>query len=60
MECSCVLDLAKNGGMTLDDIGEVMNITRERARQIEAMALDKFYLECLYWELPILPDWLPI
>lgn len=29
------------GGMTLEEIGQVMGVTRERVRQIEAMALRK-------------------
>ena len=36
---SCVLDLAGRGGMTLQEVGIVMNITRERVRQIEEEAL---------------------
>ncbi len=40
-ESSCVLDLAETGGLTLDEVGEVLGITRERVRQIEAMALKK-------------------
>ena len=36
---SCVLDIADSGGMILKDVGNLMNITRERVRQIEAMAL---------------------
>jgi len=37
-ERSCSLDLAERGGMTLDEIGEALSITRERARQIEVRA----------------------
>ena len=36
---SCCLDLADAGGMTLEAVGEVLNVTRERLRQIEAKAL---------------------
>ena len=32
---TCSLDVADRGEHTLDDIGDVMNITRERVRQIE-------------------------
>lgn len=32
---SCTLDVADRGGITLEDIGEIMNLTRERIRQIE-------------------------
>jgi hypothetical protein len=36
---SCALDLAERDGMTLEECGELMNVTRERVRQIEAEAL---------------------
>lgn len=47
---SCFLDLAERGndpgtgkgaGMTLEQAGSVLNLTRERVRQIEAVALDR-------------------
>lgn len=38
---SCVLDVADLGGVALETVGEQMNITRERTRQIEVMALEK-------------------
>ena len=38
---TCALDAAERGGMTLDEIGELLNMTRERARQIEEGALRK-------------------
>src|SRR6266498_4125570 len=41
---SCVLDIADQGGLTLDEVGEIENITRERVRQIEAVALVKMGL----------------
>jgi hypothetical protein len=36
---TCVLDMADEGGVTLEEVGRVMGITRERVRQIEAKAL---------------------
>ncbi len=36
---TCALRVAEQGGMTLDEIGEIMNLTRERVRQIETKAL---------------------
>jgi hypothetical protein len=36
---SCALDLTNRGGMTLEEIAIVMNLTRERVRQIEVRAL---------------------
>ena len=41
MEHSCALDLAASGGMTLEETGGVMNLTRERIRQIEVKALER-------------------
>ena len=38
---SCALDVATLGGATLEQIGELFALTRERMRQIEAMALAK-------------------
>lgn len=32
---SCSLDVADRGGVTLEDVGQIMNITRERVRQLE-------------------------
>lgn len=37
---TCALDVADRGPHTLEDVGDLLNITRERARQIEAIALD--------------------
>lgn len=36
---TCALRVAEQGGLTLDEIGQVMNLTRERVRQIETKAL---------------------
>lgn len=38
---TCALDVAEQGGETLEVVGELMNITRERLRQIEVAALAK-------------------
>lgn len=35
---TCALDVADLGGMTLEDVGELMGVTRERVRQIEEKA----------------------
>lgn len=38
---SCALDIADRGGVTLDEVGEIMNLTRERVRQLETRGLAK-------------------
>ena len=38
---SCALDMAEKGGLTLEAVGEALNITRERVRQIEKLAMRK-------------------
>ena len=38
---SCALDIAEDGGRTLEDVGEIMNLTRERIRQLELKALSR-------------------
>jgi len=48
---SCALDLAARGGMTLEEVGIVMNITRERVRQIEEQALEMLLGEEQRFEL---------
>ena len=41
LSASCSLDVAAEGGRTLDEIADVLNVTRERVRQIQAGALVK-------------------
>ena len=38
---SCVLDIALLGGLTLEEVGYILDITRERVRQIQFAALKK-------------------
>lgn len=38
---SCVLDIADRGPVTLEDVGRIMNLTRERIRQLEVLASEK-------------------
>jgi hypothetical protein len=45
MPQTCALDVAEQGGTTLEDVGHIMNLTRERIRQIEANGIDKLQQE---------------
>ena len=38
---TCALDVAERGGLTLEEVGEILNLTRERIRQVEAAGLQK-------------------
>jgi hypothetical protein len=38
---TCALDVADRGGTTLEEVGAIMNLTRERIRQVEVKALAK-------------------
>lgn len=41
LEFSCSLDLADRGPLTLDELGALLNVTRERARQLELLAMTR-------------------
>jgi len=41
MKETCALDIADRGGITLEEVGEIMNLTRERIRQVEVRGLLK-------------------
>ena len=36
---TCALDVSDRGGITLEEVGEIMNLTRERIRQVEVRGL---------------------
>ncbi|MGA2447344.1 MAG: sigma factor-like helix-turn-helix DNA-binding protein [Polyangiaceae bacterium] len=38
---TCALDVADRGGATLEEVGAIMNLTRERIRQVEVKGLSK-------------------
>jgi len=44
MQETCALDVAERGGITLEEVGEIMNLTRERIRQVEVRGLVKLKL----------------
>ena len=41
MRETCALDVADRGGITLEEVGEILNLTRERIRQVEVRGLGK-------------------
>lgn len=51
MKETCVLDIADRFGATLEEVGELMNITRERVRQLELSGMEKLKLKPLMKEL---------
>lgn len=61
---TCALDVADRGGTSLEEIGALLNMTRERVRQIEHIAKEKLAhadptLSELVWEEHASVDWLP-
>jgi hypothetical protein len=47
---TCALDVADRGGITLEEVGGIMNLTRERIRQVETRGLLK--LRCVAEDEP--------
>jgi len=38
---TCTLDVADKGGMTLEEVGQILGVTRERVRQLEERGLER-------------------
>lgn len=53
---SCVLDIAEREGMTLNVAGAIMNMTRERVRQLITVALERAFKRLEPWERQELID----
>lgn len=45
LEETCSLDIADRGGITLEEVGAIMNLTRERIRQVEVAGLERLQAE---------------
>jgi hypothetical protein len=41
LQHTCALDVAEAGALTLEQVGEITNLTRERIRQVESLGLAK-------------------
>ena len=59
LEETCALDIAERGGITLEEVGEILNLTRERIRQLEVDALKKMKEESTKHELDEFVGWDP-
>lgn len=46
---SCCLDVAERGGASLEEVGEICNLTRERVRQVSVGAAAKLEDRLLRW-----------
>ncbi len=59
LEHTCALDVAEQGGVTLEEVGEILNLTRERIRQLESSGLKKIREAAEAYELDAYEDWDP-
>lgn len=59
LEDTCALDIAERGGVTLEDVGELLNLTRERVRQVEVEGLQKLREVSAKHELDAFVGWDP-
>jgi hypothetical protein len=59
---TCALDVAEAGGLTLEEVGNIIGVTRERVRQMQVRALEKLrkrvpdLVELLQSDAPIPTD----
>lgn len=59
LEETCALDVAERGGVTLEEVGDILNLTRERVRQVEVAGLDKLKSVSNKHELDAFLGWDP-
>lgn len=59
LEETCALDVAERGGVTLEEVGDILNLTRERVRQVEVAGLGKMREESPKHELDAFIGWDP-
>lgn len=59
MPATCALDVAADGPTSLEEIGRHLNVSMERARQLEAAALAKFAAYCEANQLRLGAELLP-
>ncbi len=57
LEATCALDVAQRGGVTLEEVGEMLNLTRERVRQVEVAGLQKLRQQAPDSELDAFLNW---
>lgn len=56
---TCALDVAARGGVTLEEVGDILNLTRERVRQVEVTGLQKLKQEGPAHDLDAFVGWEP-
>ena len=59
LEETCALDVAERGGITLEEVGDILNLTRERIRQVEVSGLEKLRTDSDKYELNDFIGWDP-
>ncbi len=59
MEETCSLDVAERGGVTLEEVGDILNLTRERVRQVEVTGLSKIRTPSEEYEIDTFLGWEP-